>query len=421
MKAQIFRKMLPPLGILLIGAMVFAYLKSSREMPNRVKRERSSIRVEALVMEKSDQPVRIRTMGTVIASQSVVLTPQVGGKIVYRNPSLIPGGWVKKGEVLVRLETKDFELAVRQQQGNVAQARLNLANEKGLKAAAEREWNLIREDVAPTEEGKRLALREIQMESAQAALESAEGMLEKARLDLSRTRIKAPFNAVVAEEFVEEGQVLSTQSSIARLVSSDAFHVDVSVPLEALDHLQIPGIHGDSASPARVMQKTASGRDVYRPAELLRLLPDLDARGKMARLLVDVKRPFDPPKMDPAEDERSNLPLLLGDYVEVIFEGRTMERVFLLPRKAVRDGDTVWLFTPDGTLDIRKLDIAWTRGESVLTRDDFLENAVVVTSRIKVPVQGMRLERIGENRAELPDAEGGAIPTDESANKENRP
>ena len=140
-------------------------------------------------------------------------------------------------------------------------------------------------------------------------------------------------------------------SRVATLVDRDRFWVRVAVPTDRLQWLGIPGINGNRGSDARVIQ-THGHRQIVRDAKLLGLYGDLEPRGKLARLLVEVARPLDPGLDDRGEP---GVPLLIGEVVTVQLDGPELTDVLAIPRLAVRDNNEVWI-DEDGRLVKRVID-----------------------------------------------------------------
>ena len=382
------RKILKAVLVLAIvgaGYGIYYYLKTSRDMPDRQPPGQRPTLVEVIPATPAQEPVTVSAMGTVTAAQTVTVLPEVGGRIVYSSNRLVPGGRFSKGQVLVKIDPTDYDLALKQQQARVVQAKMELARERGLKSVAEREWKLIKDEVQPTEEGKKLALREIQMENAQAAVDAAQSALDQARLMRERTVIKAPFNAVITEEFVDRGQVVSPASRIATLVATDKFWVQVSVPVDRLSWIHIPGVNSQEGSPAEVIQQAGTDLEVNRRGRVIKLQTALDPRGKMARLLVEVDDPLGTPGENGAV-----MPLLLGGYVNVRIQGPEVDDALAVPRRALRDQNRVWVMS-DKKLQIRKVQVVWVREETVFVRGDLRSGEAVITSRIPAAIEGMLL------------------------------
>lgn len=377
-------KVLLILLIIAIGAGVLFALKTMRSEPERKPPPDPSAVVQVIRAESASEPVTIRVMGTVIPARRVELFPEVSGRIVAQSKNLVPGGRLKKGERIVRIDPRDYNLALAQQAAAVTKARMDLATEKARKAVAEREWALIADEVQPTEDGKKLALREIQLETAEAALKSAKSSLGRARLSRNRTTLKAPFNALVVEEYVDKGQLVGPGTRIASIVDADVFWVRVSVPVDRLPWIELPDAKGRGGAGARIVQRVATDSEVVREGRVIKLLGDLEPQGKMARLLVEVEEPLVPNTVGNA----AQLPLLLGAYVNVDIEGPELTDVVALPRATVRDNDRVWI-KQDRKLVIREVEVVWSTAERSFVRGELTTKDDVVSSRIAAPVAGM--------------------------------
>lgn len=383
--ASKIKKILVCALILGTGVGIFVFFVSTRTEAERRPAGQSATIVDVMPVEAASKKAIVQTMGTIIPARKVTLVPEVGGRIVHQSQNLVPGGLFRKGEVVLRLDSRDYDLAVKQQRAQVKKAEMDLAVEMGRKAVAEKEWSLIRDEVKPTENGRKLALREAQVETAEAALDGAQSLLSQAELAKERTVLRAPFNGIVTEEFVDEGQVVGPSSQVAVLVDSDKYWVRVAVPMDRLSWIRFPDAKGKGGSLATITQKIGDAQPVVRQGHVVRLLGDLDPIGKMARILVEIKDP-----KGNAETDDSDLPLLIGAVVSVDIEGPDLEEVFALPRRGLRDGEVVWVKKGD-TLEYRKVQVIWTEDEIVYVRGDLQSGDNIVISRLTAPVEGMRL------------------------------
>lgn len=381
------RKTLTSIVVLLaLGAGVagFMALNGARTMPSRqaqIGPKPTAVSVTHPV--SAQERVVVSATGSVVGARTLTVVPRVGGEVIERHAQLVAGGRVAAGDVLLRVEPKDYDLAVRIRRSDVKNAEANVDVEKAEKAVAEAEWARIADSVQPTPQGRRLALREVQKESAEAALQSARAALSAAKLDRERTTITAPFDAIVLDSSIEKGQVINIGSPVATLVASDAFWVRVSLPVDRLGWLQIPGVScdGEGCGSLVHVSQSVGGQEQTREGRVLRLLGDLDPVGKMARLLVEVPRPLE-------TNEDRPLPLLLGAYVTVALDGPRLDDVVAIPRATVRDDGSVWV-VEDGKLSFRDVDIVWSAGDQHFVRGALRPDDEVVTSRIVVPVEGM--------------------------------
>jgi RND family efflux transporter MFP subunit len=383
-------RVLIPVAVIGGAIAVFAFLKSTKPEASKKERKDPGALVEVMTVEPARQQVLVDANGTVMPARQVVISPEVGGRVRWMNDKLIPGGKLEAGDTLIRIDASDYTLAVEQQRAAVDRARTELELEKSRKKIAEREWELLGEGEA--EEGS-LALRDPQLRTAEVAVKSAQSGLDRAKLAVSKSVVKVPFNAIVQQKQVEVGQLVGPQSPVVTLVGTDSYWIQVSVPVSRLGWLSIPGVAGATeGSPARVWQEI-EGKRIERQGRIIRMLGDLDPVGRMARLLVEVDDPLGLRRAAAAADgrpEQSDLPLLLGSYVNVELAGREVDGIFELPREALRDGDKVYVMNDDHTLGIQEVDVIWRRPGSILLAGLEAGSRVIV-SPLPAPIEGMKL------------------------------
>lgn len=377
-------KVLLPLVTLVVGFLVLGALVKTKPDAAKAATQPKAPIVEVAPVKAERRKVTVRAQGTVMALREVALQPEVSGRVVWVHPQMIAGGRVQEGEPLVRLDGGDFQMAVRQREADVERARMELELERGRQTLARKEWEQLAGSLESTEEGKAVALRVPQERNAKASLSGAESGLSLARRNLARAELRAPYSALVLNESVEVGQIITPQSRVATLVDSGRFQVVVNLPLNELSWFDIPGITANvqEGASARVIQETG-GEPLVRQGRVARLLGDLDPAGKMARVVVEVDDPL-------RLKEGGGFPLLLGGLVRVEIEGKEVEGVVEVPRKAVRDGGSVWALTPEGSLDIIPVEIVWEDPDHVLVKG-VPPDARLITSRLAIPVKGMKL------------------------------
>ena len=367
-----------PLLILAVGAAItVALVKTAPEPVTQPPRD-EGVLVETLRVQPGSHRIRIDANGTVVPSRTVSLEPQVSGRVVWRHPALEQGGRVAAGEALVKLDRAEFELAVEQAKTEVTQAQSELALERSRRRVAQREWDLFGKDL-PKGADKSLVLREPQLKAARAALEAARSRLERAELDLKRTTVEAPFDAYVLSSTVEQGARVGPQVALATLAAADPIRVSAAVPASELDDGRLPGPDGQGGAKARIEQELGA-ETIEREGRVVRIGRALEDGGRLARVLIDLFPP----------EETNQPPLLFDSWVDVFLEGDLLDRVYELPARALRGGRSVWLFD-EGRLEIAPVRVAWRDDRNVLVSEGLSPGALVVTSEIPAPVEGMKL------------------------------
>jgi RND family efflux transporter MFP subunit len=329
------------------------------------------------------QQVVIRAMGSVIPAKELTLKSRVAGEIVAVHPEFTEGGILRKGEQIIKVDDMDYKLIAAQKQSAVANASYELKLELGRQDVARREWELLNGDNPAPAADAELALRKPHLEKAQSDLIAAKAELEAAKLQLARTSITAPFNAVVRTTHVERGSQIAIQENLATLVDTDEYWVQVSIPVDRLKWIDIPSSRGQDGAEARI---TYQG-DFVRKGHVVKLLSDLEAEGRMARLVVAVQDPLD---LNKADDQPPAM--LIGEYVRVDIQGHSIPDAFRIPRSALRDNSKLWLAGSDGKLEIRAVRTIWRDTDTVLVKDGLKPGARLIITDLAAPVQGMAIK-----------------------------
>lgn len=358
------------IGGAIIGAMVL--IKTAPEAQKNRPPKRATL-IDTVALVASNETVVLSLTGTVVPAQEIMLRARVSGQIVAIAPEFIDGGILQKDEPVLTIDPTDFELALTNAESAVKKAEFDYKLEMGRQDVAKREWALLGVDDA-TETEKELALRLPHLRSSKAALESAEASLERARLNLSRTQILAPFNAIVLDRQVNVGSQAS--ESLAKLVGTDRYWVQASIPVDQLRWITIPGSTATLVS--------ASG--AKHPGSVIKLLGNLEEKGRMARILIEVA---DPLCLKP--ENAGKVPLLLGEFVRAEVSGRELNGVYRIPRNALHEDKQIWIAAPDNTLDIRQVSVLWRGKSSALIADGPNEGELLVISDITTPMQGLAL------------------------------
>jgi len=392
-------RMLAPVLVLLVGAVTAVALMQSGPSAKREPPPRQARLVETRPLVIGSARTRIDAMGTVMPAESVTLQPQVGGEIISVSDDLEPGGLFRTGDELLRIDPRDYELAVLQRESEVAQAQSTLRLEQGQQSIARREFEILNESLQ--DDDQELVLRKPQLESVRAQLALAKAKLEQAKLDLQRSRIRAPFNAIVESIDVDVGTRVTSASTLATLAGTDSCWLEVSVPVKQLKWIDIPRGSTTQGSRVRITNPAAWGAGTFREGRVIRLPGGLEEEGRMARLFVEVDDPFT------LKPENSGKPvMLLGSYVSAEIEGRPLEQVAAIAREHLRDGDRLWIMGADATLEIRQVDIVFRGRDQVLVADGVAAGEQLVVTDLAAPVAGMPLRSTAADTPATPARSG---------------
>lgn len=372
-------KILIPILIILAAVLIGKAIIASTKKPEKKRPQRTAYAVAVAPLKADTQTVALQATGTVEPAVEITLRARVAGEITETAPEFIDGGTFKQGELMLKIDPVDYRLALEQKKAALAEAEYQLQLEKGQGDVAAREWELIGASAESTAADRELALRVPHLKYRAAKLEAAKAELENAQLDLARTEVRAPFNAVVVERRAELGTQASTQDALATLAGSDVFHVRASIPVDRLKWIVCDPENGSLATITR-------GTGDVRQGRVVRMESALEEKGRMARILIAVQNPL-----------QGKQPLLLNEYVRLSITGSVVEGAYKIPREALHDDRLVWLATPDGTLEIREVEVAWRDATDVIVSGGLKNGERLVLTNLSTPINGMPLRIEGEN------------------------
>lgn len=389
MKNKVIRVILP-VAVIATGLLISYILASSK--PERRKKPPKSNIVPVRVIEVQPQKrhIKIIAQGTVIPAKELDLKAEVNGRVIKVNPKLIPGGLVKKGEILIKIDRRDYSAAIRHAKAQVAEARARLDQAR---LDLDRERELFEENVVSQ---GRLDKAISQHKIARAMLNAAGSALSQARYNYGRTTIKAPFNALVRDEWVEIGTLVTTQTPVAKLIGSDKYWVQVSVPMSQLSLIDLPDRDDPESRGANtiIRQDIGNGDSILREGKVIRLLGHLSSKGRMARLLVEVD---DPLRLNSGQDN-PGLQLMVDAYVHVEMEGAELENVFVVPRDSIHEGNEIWIMGEDNKLVVREAKVVWWTKDEAFVTEGISPGEKIVTSKIPTPIPGTLLTVEGKGK-----------------------
>ena len=381
--------------IVIISAAIIGGLYYYKPAPKRRKPVATLPLVETISLSKQTYPIYFETFGTVGPSKEVEIVSEVEGVIVKKNPELLPGGILGEGSLLAQIDATDYKLIAEDRRAAVIEAENAIELEEGKQIIARQEWELLKDELETTEQGKNLVLRAPQLRNVRARLDAAKSRLEQAMLDIDKTTLVAPFNALVSENFIEEGQFLSSRSPVAHLISTDAFWVQLSVPLFLLKHLDIPQAGSQTGSSVTIAATADDSNPAKREGSILRLLPGVNPENKMAMLIVTIP---DPLNIESSAHDSSEK-LLVGSYIRAHIDCGVLKDVFSIPRGALYSENSIWLYA-DGMLKRQQVNIVWQRKQDVLVSTD-LGGEQLVISRLLNPLDGMKVRTL-RKKASIP-------------------
>lgn len=186
------------------------------------------------------------------------------------------GDSVTKGTLLVQLDKRDFELALKREVAALAtvKARLDLAEYELNRARSLSKQQAVSEQLLQQRESERNALL-AEQRGQQAATAQAQRQLDK-------TEIRAPFNAVVVERIAHVGELANPGTALLRIIDIDNLELAAKLPAAQSDDLQ------GNSSPIF----ESSGQHYKLQLRTITPVLDTQARTQEARLRFAERKPL---------------------------------------------------------------------------------------------------------------------------------
>lgn len=386
-------------GILLAGVGGLVALIALSPEPPKVEKPDVAPIVTVVAAQAQQGNLQVTGNGTVRPTQEVNLAAEVGGRVVGVSPSLVSGGFFREGETLVRINPIDYENAVAVAEAAVTQRRYEKLLAEEETQIAREEWQRLQQRTGTTAEPPRstelgsLVLKEPQLRLAEASLKSAEATLADAMTRLNRTQVQAPFNGRVRVKNVDVGQYVAPGQSVATIYSRD--EVEIVVPLASADAALLPSLwetearRGASNKIAATVQSTFGGTTYTWQGYVDRTEGTLDTNTRTVNVVVRVDDPYQ-------TNTEAQPPLMVGMFTTVRIEGLALEQYVVMPRSALREGDTVWVAEND-RLVMRTVEVIQEVDDDVIVRQGLSGDETIITSNLNVVTDGMAIRtRVGE-------------------------
>ena len=368
-------KIISTFAVAIIGIAFAIMLAKSAKKPESQIPQPKLPAVEVQIAEATRHTYRIQSQGTALPRTSIRLVSEVSGKVVSVAESFDVGQIFAKGDVLMKIDSRDYELALAQARSQVAQAVLRVQIEEKEAEVVRREWQLLNKG-----EPTGLQAREPHVAQARAALKAALATEEAAKRNLNRCEIRAPFDGMVARAGVRPGQFTALGTPLGELFATDV--AEVRLPLSATDlrFIDLPK-PGPTVALGQAPKVTLSGRGAEWVGRVVRSEGMVDPLNRMVYVVAQITDPY-----GLANDTVA--PLRSGMFVRASIEGRTQENVIVLPRHALRGRNQVWIVS-ENKLTFRTVKVAFADAKQVIVAAGIQPGEQVVVSLLAAVVDGM--------------------------------
>lgn len=418
-----FQAKLKLLILLLALVVVGAFVASCRGSKANVRKEEPNPNTQPAVVEgvttaaaiKRELPRFFEATGSLAGDQQTDVAPQTSGKVVALGVDI--GTYVKRGQMLVRLDESELKLRVDQAAAQLEQAKaaVRQAEEKiGLRpgqafdpnrvaevAAAKVTFELAEKNLQRAEKliesgdvsrsffdeqrARRDQLKEqYEVAVAQARqnyagvdvsrtnVANAQAALALARKSLSYAVIPAPIDGFVAERTADLGEYVSPQQKVVTIVRTNPLRIRIDIPEQAIPEVKV----GQSVSIT-----TSAWPDKNFAGRVARIAPNVSAQSRT--LTVE------------AEIENGSNALKPGQFATVRMLQERAEPAVLVPARAVINeaGVSRVYVIKDGHAEQRLVQTGQTDGDMIEIRSGVAADELVATSNLEQLTDGIAVKQ----------------------------
>ena len=417
-----FQPKLKLLILVLALVVAAAFVASCRGSKANVRKEEPNANTQPAAVEgvttaaaiKRELPRFFEATGSLAGDQQTDVAPQTSGKVVALGVDI--GTYVKRGQMLVRLDDSELKLRVDQAVAQVEQAKaaVRQAEEKiGLRSGQAFDPNKVAEvasakvafelaeknlkraekliesgDVSRSfyddQRARRDQLKEqYEVQVAQARqnyagvdvsrtnVANAQAALALARKNLSYAVIPAPIDGFVSERTADLGEYVSPQQKVVTIVRTNPLRIRIDIPEQAIPEVKV----GQSVSIA-----TSAWPDKNFAGRVARIAPSVSAQSRT--LTVE------------AEIENSGNALKPGQFATVrILQERAQPAVLVPSRAVVNDAGVSRVYViKDGHAEQRLVQTGQTDGDLIEIRSGVAADELVATSNLEQLSDGIAVK-----------------------------
>ncbi|MFY8272704.1 efflux RND transporter periplasmic adaptor subunit [Pseudoalteromonas sp. SSDWG2] len=367
------KQVLLPIGALAVAIALAAGFSSMKKPPVKKEQEVVAPLVEVTPVNLTDITMQVHSYGEVMAQEQTELVAQVSGQVVEIAEQFVKGGFVKEGDVLVRIDPNDYEAALIEAQAGLAQAQSALEIEQAQAHVAKTEWQRIKDNanaVIPSE----LYLRKPQLAEKLAKFKAAQAQVKRANRNLERTYIRAPYDALVTAKKVSLGSVVNPGNMLGQIDATSIAKVRLPVANKDMQFLVDGGVGAKVTLTGEIAGSTHTWQ-----GEIVRNEGIVDKRSRMTYLVAYVENPYEQVQ-----------PLRFGAYTNATIVGQHITNAAVVPSHLIKD-NRIALIDEETKLVFSSLAVIREQDGMAYVTAGLESGQQVITSALEYPTEGMQL------------------------------
>ena len=379
------KKIILPIVLLAAGVALFFVFSGMKKPPEEKEEIDNTPLVSVEAINLAPMTLQVSSYGVVQPKYETELVAQVTGQIVELSDTFLRGGFVKKGQLLARIDPNDYEAALIEAQASMASARAALQTERAQGKVAEREWKYIT-DTSPTE----LSLRKPQLAQELARVKAAQASVLRAKRNLERTEIKAPYNAMIESRNIGLGSFVGAGTKIGKVLGTATAKIRLPVADNQLQFLINQGVDANVD-----LIGVFAGKEQTWSAKIARDEGVVDSKSRMSYLVAEIDDPYRLTQHSGSNEATAQLPLRFGSYVKAQVLGINIAQATTIPRYLV-ENNRVAILDSESKLHYADIDVIRSDGANVIVAGGLAHGDQLIVSALDYPIDGMKLALVSD-------------------------
>ena len=367
-------------GIILIFSIIISMIliKYENQVPEKENQAIVPF-VKTAKLESQNITANIKSQGFITPSLEINILAEVNAQVKWISNSMHTGASFSKGDTLIKLDSRDYELALISAESNVNNAEVNLKREIAESDLANKEWSRI-----GSGEGSDLTLRKPQLAQAESILAAAKAQFEQAKRNLERTVIIAPFNGRVLKNNTNIWSNIFAGNVLGIIYETSNY--EVRLPISDQD-IPFTGLrfNGNMISPINqldVILKIEIGDSTnLLNAKVIRTEAKTDLKTQMRILVV---------RLNMNQNDYSSY-LTIGQFVEATIMGVDDENIIVVSRSLIKNNEA-WVVDTNSILRKRVVKVWRYENEKAYIKDGFQIGDRLITSRLSNLIDGIKVK-----------------------------
>tara|TARA_B100001758_G_scaffold152242_1_gene131193 strand:+ start:505 stop:1638 length:1134 start_codon:yes stop_codon:yes gene_type:complete len=362
------------LGFLLLSILL-AFLMMVNKPSAIVDKKKINVPyVKTMLLFPLTVSAQISSQGFVKPKSELNVLSQLSTRVEWISEKMQEGSSFNLGDTLIRLDRRDYELALITAEANVLNAEVNLEREKAESDLASKEWNRVGGGT-----GSALALRKPQLAQAKATLEAARANLERAKRDLDRATFIAPFNGRVRSKNADIGSTVFPGTVLGNIYSTEYFEIQLPIADQDVNFTGL-NFNGLQIPVEKQLEVSINLNGEVVTGKVIRAEAEVDPKTRMLSVVASLG-------MD--QDAAENL-VHVGQYAQATILGTEINEVYVIPRNNIRN-QSLWVVDSNLELKNRPVNVLRYENEHALVTEGIENGDRLLVSRLSSLINGQKV------------------------------